>query len=570
MLNCLTIKNVALIDNVKIQFNKGLNVLSGETGSGKSVILESLNFVLGAKAEKSMIRHGENECFVSAEFDVSGREDIKSIYDSLDLEYDEILLITRKFNLDGKSTVKINGETVTLSMVRKFTSFLVDVHGQSEHFYLLKNSNQLDLLDKLGGNLVYGIKENLKNTFYTLKDLISSLNEFGGTESERENKLDLINYQINEIEKADLKLGEDENLSQIKEKLNNQEKILSSLSTLKSCISDEGCALDVLSGAERAISNISNYSQEYNSLLERVSSVVYELEDISQTAQNRIEDFDYAEVDPEYVEERLDLIKKLKRKYGDTIEEVFSFLDNAVIERDKLLNYQDCIEKINKDILDCKKDVYSIYKQLSDARKDTALEFSKHVITTLKELSISNAEFKISFTEEPSFDECKFFSSNGFDEIDFEFSANAGEPLKKLSEVISGGEMSRFMLAIKTLTAKHNNISTFVFDEIDAGISGVVAKNMAQKFYNLSLERQIIAITHLPQISSMADNNVLIEKVDENGKTKTIVSILTDDEKVNEIVRLSGGDVKSNTSIMHAKELINNALEYKKSIKSQT
>ncbi len=570
MLNCLTIKNVALIDNVKIQFNKGLNVLSGETGSGKSVILESLNFVLGAKAEKSMIRHGENECFVSAEFDVSGREDIKSIYDSLDLEYDEILLITRKFNLDGKSTVKINGETVTLSMVRKFTSFLVDVHGQSEHFYLLKNSNQLDLLDKLGGNLVYGIKENLKNTFYTLKDLISSLNEFGGTESERENKLDLINYQINEIEKADLKLGEDENLSQIKEKLNNQEKILSSLSTLKSCISDEGCALDVLSGAERAISNISNYSQEYNSLLERVSSVVYELEDISQTAQNRIEDFDYADVDPEYVEERLDLIKKLKRKYGDTIEEVFSFLDNAVIERDKLLNYQDCIEKINKDILDCKKDVYSIYKQLSDARKDTALEFSKHVITTLKELSISNAEFKISFTEEPSFDECKFSSSNGFDEIDFEFSANAGEPLKKLSEVISGGEMSRFMLAIKTLTAKHNNISTFVFDEIDAGISGVVAKNMAQKFYNLSLERQIIAITHLPQISSMADNNVLIEKVDENGKTKTIVSILTDDEKVNEIVRLSGGDVKSNTSIMHAKELINNALEYKKSIKSQT
>lgn len=566
MLEKLVIKNVALIDSAEINFESGLNVLSGETGSGKSVIIESLNFVLGAKADKTLIRSGENECFVRAEFNVSNLNYLKEIFDELDLEYEELLVISRKFNLDGKNTIKVNGCAVTVSMLKKVTASLVDVHGQSEHFYLLKTANQLNLIDRFCDEKVSILKEKIAVIYKQLKDVINSINSLGGDESQRLMRLDVLNYQIAEIENCDLKNGEEEELLETKRKLIHQEKIATALNIIKSTISDENGVSDLLNNVARASSSISEFGSDFLELSERISSVYSEIDDISEQANSLIGDIDISDYNLDFIEDRLEFIKSLKKKYGNTVDDIFTYLENAKCERDNLENFNVIAENLLKNKEKLQKELYDLYIALSAERKTCANIFSKNVLSELKELGMSKADFSIEFNELPSINECEFNSANGIDQIEFKFSANLGEPLKPLSSVISGGEMSRFMLAIKTQTAKFNDISTFIFDEIDAGISGVVAKIVAEKFAKISKNVQIIAITHLPQISSMADNNLLIKKTETNDKTFTSVKQLTPDEKVNEITRLIGGEIGSETAIIHAKELIETATKFKKSL----
>lgn len=566
MLQKLIIKNVALIDSAEIIFTDGLNVLSGETGAGKSVIIESLNFVLGAKADKTLIRSGEIECVVTAEFDVSNNACINTIYDEFDFDNEDLLIITRKFTIEGRSSIKVNGNSVTAGMLKKFTSLLVDVHGQSEHFNLLKTSNQLDLLDKMGGNAINEQKNVVKDLFLKIKDVSKKLTELGGDESQRLTRLDILNYQIAEIEKADFKENEEEELLEIKQKLIHQEKILAGLNNAKFGISDEGGASDILSNVSKVLGGISSYSEEYSLLYERIESVLTEVEDIADCANSMIYDFDVSDIDPDKIENRLELIKSLKNKYGQNYSEIMSFYNNAIIEKEKLENFNENAEKLLKDYNINKKELYDNCVVLSNLRKQIAEIFSESIVNELKDLGMNKAQFRVSFNAVPTEDEFKCESQNGFDVIEFEFSANAGEPLKPLSMVISGGEMSRFMLSIKSQTAKYNEIGTFIFDEIDAGISGNVAKIVAEKFANISKNVQLIAITHLPQISAMADNNLLIEKFDIEDKTLTKVKTLNEEEKVLEIVRLVGGSKDSLTSIEHAKELIVGANNYKKKI----
>jgi len=566
MLQKLIIKNIALIDSAEISFSKGLNVLSGETGAGKSVIIESLNFVLGAKADKTLIRSGENECSVVAEFDVENNEIIKDIYIDLDFDYEDLLIISRKFTVDGKSSIKINGNSVTVGMLKKFTSALVDVHGQSEHFNLLKTSNQLALLDKFGGDEVLALKQNLLIQYTQYRNLILELEELGGDESQRLIKIDVLNYQINEISNANLQEDEEENLLTIKQKLNNQEKILTALRCVADGIGAEGGIEDILANITKSISNISNFDDDYMELYNNLESVFSQITDIQSNATDLIDNFEVSEYNPYEIDDRLDLIKSLKNKYGVTISQINAFLENAVLEKNRLENFAERRIALEKDKISMQKEMFENYNKLSLIRKEVAQNLQKNVLSELKELGMSKANFVVSFLNSPNFDECKFDSSNGFDCVEFMFSANFGEPLKPLSMVISGGEMSRFMLAIKAQTAKYNDISTFIFDEIDAGISGNIAKVVAEKFAKISLSTQLIAITHLPQISAMADNNLLIEKQELEEKTVTTVKKLTDNDKVFEIVRLVGGDKNSQASIDHSNEIINVANVFKKSL----
>ncbi len=564
MLLKLVIKNVALIDSAEILFTDGLNVLSGETGSGKSVIIESLNFVLGAKADKTLIRSGENECLVKAEFDVSNNDKIKEIFQELDIDEDDTLIVSRKFNLDGKSSIKINGSTVTVSMLKKFTAQLVDVHGQSEHFNLLKTSNQLDLIDKFGANEILDKKNILSKLFFEYKSLLKELDALGGDESQRQIRLDILNYQINEIESADIKENEEAELLTIKQKLSHQEKIINALSSIKNSINSEGGISDILGNTAKIMSSTTTFSNEYLELYERIESVYSEIDDISETASNLLDDFDVSEFNADEIESRLEKIKTLKNKYGADYFQIQDFLINAKNERERLENFNDTANKLLSKKLTLQENLYQEYNNLSALRRKYSNEFSSNVLSELKELGMKNSSFEVSFNDIVSKDECEYNSANGFDKIEFTFSANKGEPLKPLSMIISGGEMSRFMLSIKSQTAKYNDISTFIFDEIDAGISGGVAKIVAQKFANISNNVQIIAITHLPQISAMADNNLLIEKVEKENKTLTSVKTLSESEKINEIVRLVGGSLDSETAINHAKELIQEANNYKK------
>lgn len=563
MLTKLTIKNIALIDYAEIDFTAGLNVLSGETGAGKSVILESINFVLGAKADKTLIRTGENECLVSAVFDVFNNKEIALIYSEFDFDVEDELIITRKFSIDGKSTIKINGNTATAGMLRKFTSILVDVHGQSEHFYLLKQSNQALLIDNYAGEDIKPVLENNKNIFSDYKNVISELETLGGEESSRAYRLDLLNYQINEIEKADIKDGEEEELKILNEKIKNKEKIYSSLSSIKSGLEDEGGVLDIVSNETRAISQISKLSEDYLSVENRLNAVYEELNDLSYLVSNMLEENSEEEFSSDYVEERLDLIKIIKKKYGDNFTE---FYNNAVIERDKLLNFEVLAEKLLKTKLQLEDKLYENYLTLNSIRVNSSKTFALSVESELKTLGMVGAKFYANFKPIPAKQECLFNSYKGIDDIEFMFSANVGEPVKPLSLVISGGEMSRFMLAIKVVTSKLTDISTFIFDEIDAGISGNTASVVAEKFAKIAKNKQIIAISHLPQISAMADNNLLILKEINQDKSYTSVKKLSNQDKIQEIIRLVGGKDNSESAYLHAKELIAQAENFKNNI----
>ncbi len=562
MLKNIQIKNVALIEEASIEFEKGLNVLSGETGSGKSVILDSLNFVLGAKADKSMIRNGSDFCMVKAEFDVKNNPFIKSELDALDIDCDDDLIVSRKFSLSGAGSIRINGEPVTLTGLKNVTGHLVDIHGQSEHFYLLKEANQLALIDAYGGEKIAKAKEELSKEISALKNVLSELNKLGGDDGQRALRLDILKYQVNEIKESDVKENEYEDLIALKAKLSNQEKISEALNETKQALSGEGAATDGVSYARNAISRISNLDKSYADILTRLENAYAEIEDISETVSGFMDDFDFSEADLDRTEERISLIKNLFKKYGGSYNELIAFESNAEKEIEKLENFDNLAEELLVKKTELSWKVYSLYIKLSSLRKSFAKDFSEKVACEIRELNMKNAVFDVKFNELPEFNKEKNdikISENGLDEISFMFSANLGEPLKSLSKIISGGEMSRFMLAIKSRTAKYSEISTLVFDEIDAGISGETAKVVGEKFVKLSEDVQLIAVSHLPQIVALGDNNLLIKKIETDGKTVSVVEKINGEKLVAEIVRLIGGTSESPSAIAHAKELIKNA-----------
>ena len=476
-----------------------------------------------------------------------------------------MLIVSRKFTMEGRSSIKINGNTVTASILRKFTSQLVDVHGQSEHFFLLNTGNQLNLLDKYCGEKVVLLKNEINKDYTEFSNVKKDLDKILANENHREIRIDVLKYQINEIEKADFKEDEEETLLNLKDKLKNQEKIINSLSMVKESFTAEGGVFDITSNAIRSLLIISNIDEKYQNLNERLNSCYAELEDLSDQCQSLLEDFSDNEYSLDDIQERLNVIKTLKKKYGNDYSEIQEFLSNAKTELEELENSKETATNLieQKEILSAK--LYKNYIILSEERKKGAKQLSDKIIEELTELGMSKAKFTVDFAPLSNIEDCKF-APNGIDEIQFLFSANFGEPLKPLREIISGGEMSRFMLAIKAQSAKYNDLSTYIFDEIDAGISGNVAKIVSYKFAKIAKDVQIISVTHLPQISSMADNNLLITKTESADKTVTLVKNLSYEQKVDEVTRLVGGSIDNENARNLAKELIENADKYKKAL----
>ena len=555
MLNRLYIKNIALIKEADIEFDSGLNVLSGETGSGKSIILDSINFVLGSKADKTMIRHGESEAFVKAEFSVDEKSEAVSLLKGYDIESEGEIVISRRFGIDGKNSIKINGNTVSLSMLKAVTMHIVDVHGQSEHFFLLNESNQLKVIDNLLGEKGENIKKQLANLLADKRQYMEKISLLGGNEAERERKLDLLNYQIREIENADLKSGELDELKDRRNKILNVEKILTAVNFVNDCLSGDGGISDSLYSASRELLRISGISEEYNNILVRLESVNDDVSDIAATLSDIADNLTFDENEAQNVEERISLIKSLIKKYGATEEEIIAYKDRATEERDSILNSSELLEKYSKQIEECDNNIYNLCVELSKLRRHVAQVFSRSIESELKTLNIPDAVFNIKFSDFTR-ETAKLHSNNGSDEIVFEFSANKGEPVKPLSKVISGGEISRFMLAVKTQLKDLNGISTYIFDEIDAGISGYTADMVAKKFKKIAVCTQILAVSHLPQICAASDAQYLIFKKEEDGITCTNISKLNGEQKIDEIVRLIG-NVNTQSARQHAVELIN-------------
>ena len=554
MLQRLYIKNIALISEADIEFDEKLNVLSGETGSGKSVILDSINFVLGSKADKTMIRYGEQEAAVRAEFVVSENAEAVKKLAEYDIETDGTIVIHRKFGLDGKGAIKINGSAVTAAMLKSVTQHLVDVHGQSEHFFLLSEDNQLKVLDGILGERAASIKAELSSLIKEKREIKSKIAELGGEGAERERQCDLLNYQINEIERAELKIGEFDELKARQNILNNTERILSALNGARSVLSDDGGSLDGVSSARHLINGISSFGEAYEQLSSRLEGLYAEISDVAEFISDSADDLTFDGREAEEIDERLTLIKALRKKYGADEAEILAFLEKARARFELLSDSANAVERYNAQLADCDDKIYKQCKRLTALRAEAAESFCGNVAAELRTLNIPNAQFTVVFGEYTR-ETANLQSANGADSVCFMFSANKGEPLKPLSKVISGGEMSRFMLAVKTVLKDVNGISTYIFDEIDAGISGFTAKTVAEKFITIAQNTQILAVSHLPQVCAASSAQFLIYKEEADGKTLTRVKRLDEESKISEIVRLAGS-VDSEIARSHAKELI--------------
>lgn len=554
MLKRLHISNIALIDSADILFDERLNVLSGETGSGKSVILDSINFVLGSKADKSMIRHGESQAFVRAEFEVPPDSPAARAVEELDIECGGQIIITRKYSADGRGSIKLNGNGITASMLRAVTSRLVDVHGQSEHFFLLSEANQLKVIDGLCGTDGDALKTELAGLIAKKRSISERIARLGGDEQERARQLDLLEYQIKEISAAGVREGEYEELIAKRNILNNTEKILAALSGAENALNSEGGCTDLISAAQRQFSAVSEFGSDYAELCDRLENLYAEADDIARSITDLADGVSFDEQEARCVEERIELLRALMKKYGSDEREILDFLDKATAKYDDLVNSGETISKLNMQLIETNDEIFSLCARLSELRRGKAAAFGREVEDQLRSLNIPDAQFVVEFSD---FDRqsAHLDSANGSDSVCFMFSANKGEPLKPLGKVISGGEMSRFMLAIKTRLKGLNGISTYIFDEIDAGISGMTARTVAQKFIEIAEQTQIIAVSHLPQVCAASNAQFLIYKTEENEKTVTHVRKLTDEQKIDELIRLTGS-VDSPAAREHAKQLI--------------
>ncbi len=562
MLKSLSIRNLALIDRAEIEFSEGLNVLSGETGAGKSVILESIDFALGAKADKSLIRSGETECFVRAEFCETDPA-VDEILGELEIEAEESLILTRKYATDGRGSAKINGCPVTSAMLRRVSARLLDIHGQSEQFSLLKESNRLQLLDKAAGEPIEAPKREVAELVGERRDILAKRALLGGESGERERRMDVLRFQIDEIERAAVREGEEEELRSRREKYLNAEKILTGLSEVREALLSDGGAADAVLAAKSALLKIAKYG-DYGEYAERLEGILSELTDVGESAGSLASELDMDEGELERVEARLDEIRTIGKKYGPSVSDVEKFLEKAKAEYELLQDSGAKAEELAEALALCEKKLFERCLLLKELREKAAKTLSAGVEEELKTLNIPAARFRVEF-DEIFPEEVGKATAEGLGGVRFLFSANAGEPLKELGKIVSGGEMSRLLLALKAQFGAADGIGTYLFDEIDAGIGGRTALAVAEKFCKIAKSTQIIAVSHLAQIASFADRQFLIEKNREGERTFTRVQPLDGDGRRKELARLLSGGA-SEVSLRHADELLLQAQTYKNSL----
>ena len=566
MLANLNIKNIALIDSLEIDFSNGLNVLSGETGAGKSIIIDSLSFVMGKRADKSLIRYGEESASVTAVFENLTPHTLQIIKDfDIDIE-DNQIIIKRTMTLDGKNTCSINGQRVTLAVLKDIAATLADIYGQHENVSVLNSSNHLNIIDKYGEKVLGQALETQRNLYNDYKDVCAKLAKYGSLKDVNKN-IDLLQYQINEIESADIQEGEEDELIALRHKLNNSQTIVSTLNECYSVVDgDENeNIISLINHCISQLGKISSFDSQIEELRERLDSTKIELKDIASSLSDIAEGSEFNMREYEECEQRIALIRSIKRKYGNTVEEINAFLNDIKEQYEFLSEGEEKVQEYENEKENLIKKLYKNTLELSQLRKDIAKELSDNILKELKELGMPSCRFSADFA--PIADISVFSpSSNGSDEVVFMFSANAGQPEKELSKVISGGELSRFMLAMKKIIANLDGISTMVFDEIDTGISGKIAQIVAQKMVDISRDKQVLAITHMPQLASMADNHYLIEKFTKDKKTHTRLVLLDQNSREDEVARLIGGKDYSTFALPHAKEMIDYANNYKKSL----
>lgn len=549
MLQTLSIKNVALISSLSIDFGRHFNVLLGETGAGKSIIFDALNFVLGAKIDKTLLRSGESTMRVDAVF-TNLKESTLELLKEFGIEEDEIVL-TRTYSQDGKSSIRINGLPSTQSVLKNVGDILVNSYSQHESVDMLKTKNHLIMLDKYGNEKIKPLKEKLQSEYHTFKDIENKIKSLGGNDFERERTKSLLLYQIKEIEDANLKVGEDEEVKERLKFLSNAEKINQAITICEELLSDNNdSCINSLQQSSSLLSSISGFGN-IDECKNRLDSARYEIEDIYQTLVDIKSSAEFDENEYEELDRRNDLIKSLIKKYGGSIEKTLEYLENSKKQFDELENSVALIEKLEKDKSDIETKLNNTAEMLSNVRKTYAQEITKKITCELRELGMKSSSFDVKFNR------LETITLEGLDDVEFVFSANKGQELKSLAKTASGGELSRFMLAVKNIFAEIGSAQTLVFDEIDAGISGETGNIVGQKLNNITRYAQVLCITHLPQVASYGDDFFYVSKTEDKTSTLTQIKHLEGDEIIYNLARMIGGDNVSDIALSHAKEMRN-------------
>ena len=562
MLSRLIINNIALIDRLDIELDPGLNVLTGETGAGKSIIIDSVNLALGDRGSRELISTGQQKARVEAFFELENgaAEKINAQLDEMGIEpIDGELIIVREITAAGKSLCRVNGEIVTLSALRAITDSLVDVHGQHEHQSLLDPKRHMGILDAFDEKRIAPVRAETNRLHDEYRSVVNRLNSGFVSAEERERRIDILSYQIKEINSAALSEGEEEAIGEELKLLSNAEKINHALASGGELLGGDNGALEKLREAASELSGIADLSEQYNELYTRLDSAFYELEDASYQLRELAYGFEYSPERLNELEHRLDRITSLKRKYGGSVAAVLAFRDKAEAELDELTGADELRAMLTSEKASLEKKYKACAEKLTALRHEAAERLKCGVDRELRELGMEKAEFGVSFAK--AGDEPR---RNGLDEVEFLLSANAGEPLKPLSKVASGGELSRIMLAIKTVCAGSDGTPTLIFDEVDTGISGRTAIKVGERLSLVSQEKQVLSVTHLPQIAAFADCHLLVEKHEEGGRTQTSLRRLSDDERRRELARIMGAGSSAETAVAYAGELIDEAEKFKK------
>lgn len=556
MLELLHIENIAIIERADISFRPGFNVLTGETGAGKSIVIDALSAVLGQRASRDLIRTGADHAFVSAVFSHIPQ----GLGADLCIEDAEEWLLQREIYADGKNICRLNGRPMTVTQLRTLGNRLLNIHGQHDGQQLLDETQHIIYLDQYGRYMPLQIAYSEK--FAALQEIQSKISALQMDESEKARRIDTLQFQIKDLERANLQMGEEEELLERRNLLRNGEKFIAAIQGADYCLNGDDNSEGVLSllrQAQEQLSSLRNLSDAFSQLYERLESAYSEVYDIAYTVQEKKDEFDFAPGELDIVESRCDLLYRLKKKYGATVEDMMAYLERCKQELDQIAFADDRLALLQKQHEKAMNDVLAAARELSLQRKVVAKDLEQQIIQELQELNMSSIRFEVAFSE-------KNPDANGIDEVRFLMSANVGEELRPIHKIASGGELARIMLAMKTVFSQQEQIGTMVFDEVDTGVSGRAAQKVAEKMARISRQKQVLCVTHLPQLAAMADTHFTVEKGVSGGRTFTKVQELSRLQRREELARLTGGEQISQTMVDGAEELLTAADTYKKTL----
>ncbi|VXC12569.1 factor for double strand breaks DNA repair and genetic recombination [Bacillus sp. 349Y] len=557
MLQELSIKNFAIIDSIALSFEEGLTVLSGETGAGKSIIIDAIHLLVGGRGSSEFVRHGEKKAEIEGLFlldDPRHPCHAKASEFGIDIE-EGMIVLRRDISSTGKSVCRVNGKLVTIATMREIGSTLIDIHGQHEHQELMNEHLHLTLLDQFGGKDIASSLTAYLDVFEEYQTVARQLKRLNENEQEMAHRLDLIQFQQKEIQDAELRLHEDDELQDEKLKLVNFEKLYEALQTSYDSLRGERKGMDWAGLAMGHLETAAEVDAQFGGTLESVSSAYYILEDAAHAIRAELDQLEFEPGRLDMIESRLNEINGLKRKYGSSIEEVLAYGSRIEEEIETIVNKDSHVQQLQDQLRSLENDLSVEAENLTIARKKWAKKLTVSIHEQLKQLYMDKTKFEVKFLTDGDAVNRKF-KKDGWDDVEFYISTNPGEPLKPLSKVASGGELSRIMLALKTIFSKHQGITSIIFDEVDTGVSGRVAQSIAEKIYQVAVHSQVMCISHLPQVAAMADCHLFISKKQANGRTSTKVKRLEENEKIQEISRMISGVEITDLTLEHAKELL--------------